>query len=96
MSLTPRELELHRQLLAAFNDYVQSNLRWEEKGFYTESKRARKALRQIIDLAYLRWKEIGYVRKGEDTVPEMGNEFFRQIVKKHSKSRSKGDDEEEA
>ena len=58
MSLKPEELELHRQLLAAFNEYIKLNLRWEEKGFRADGKRTRNALRKVMDIAYLRWQEI--------------------------------------
>ena len=58
MSLRPEELELHRQLLAAFNEYIKLNLRWEEKGFRADGKRTRKALRKVMDIAYLRWQEV--------------------------------------
>ena len=58
MSLRPEELELHRQLLAAFDEYIRLNLRWEEKGYRADAKRTRKALRKIMDISYLRWQEI--------------------------------------
>ena len=57
MSLKPEELELHRQLLAAFDEYIRLNLRWETKGYRTDGRRTRKALRKIMDIAYLRWQE---------------------------------------
>ena len=58
MSLNDKEMELHRQLLAAFDEYIRLNLRWEDKGYITDARRTRKALRQIMNVAYLRWQEI--------------------------------------
>jgi hypothetical protein len=89
MSLSPEELALHRQLIAVFNEYIKYNLRLEDKGFYVDTKRTRKALRKLIDVAYLRWKEIDLNRKNIDEVPTMGKEAFRDIVRKNKKAKDK-------
>lgn len=80
MSLRPEELELHRQLLAAFDEYIKLNLRWETKGHRTDARRTRKALRNIMDVAYLRWQEI-VVRMHEMDV-ENDTKFAEKIVLK--------------
>ena len=92
MSLNLKELELHRQLLAAFDEYIRHNLRWEEKGHDVDGKRARKSLRKIIDTAYLRWKEIHNTRTNSDEPLVISNEFFREVVKKNSKISLTGKD----
>ena len=86
MSLTPNEMELHRRLIAAFNDYIVHNLKWEEYGHTQTASKLRKKLRLIIDLAYLRSKEVLYARKGEEQEPVLGKEFFRELVRKHGSS----------
>lgn len=91
MSLTPEEMRLHRQLISAFNDYIKHNLIWEEKRVKRESVRTRAALRKIIDLAYLRWKEVHNARKGNPQDLEIGPEFFRELSKKHKKSNLEED-----
>jgi len=58
MSLRPEEMELHRQLLAAFDEYIRLNLRWENKGYRKDGTRTRKAIRKILDIGYLRWQEV--------------------------------------
>lgn len=83
--MTPTEATLHRQLLEAFDEYIQNNLLWDETGSLQSSVNSRKALRKIIDIAYLRWKEVQIVREGRTDEPQLGNEFFRELVKKHSK-----------
>lgn len=94
MSMTPEELALHRELIAAFNEYIKHNLRWEAKRYDRDAKRTRKALRKIIDIAYLRWKEVHNSREGflkEELV--VTKEFFREVVRKHGKPRSKREDD---
>lgn len=86
MSLTPNEMELHRQLIAAFNDYIIYNLKWEASGRSSTATKLRKKLRLIIDLAYLRSKEVQYARKGEEQDLIIGKEFFRELVRKHGTS----------
>lgn len=90
--MTPEEMTLHRQLLAAVNDYIKHNLKWETKGFRKDSTRARQALRRAIDLAYLRWKEIYNIREGKAENMEIGKEFFRELSKKQKRSKLKGED----
>ena len=64
--MTPKERELHTQLIAAFEEYIRHNLIWEEKGFDIEAKRTRAALRKILDVAYLRWQEVQKSRNGNE------------------------------
>lgn len=90
--MTPEEMSLHRQLIAAMNEYIKHSFNWEARGYRTDSVRARVALRKVIDAAYLRWKEIYNIREGKEEPLEIGKEFFRELSKKHSKSRSKGKD----
>lgn len=78
MSLKKEELELHRQLLAAFDEYIRLNLKWEQKGFRADGRRTRKALRKIMNIAYLRWQEL-LVRLQEMEV-EKGNKRGERFV----------------
>jgi hypothetical protein len=80
MSLRPEELELHRQLLAAFDEYIRLNLRWETKGYRADGRRTRRAIRNIMDIAYLRWQEI-IVRMHEMEV-ENGTQKAEKILLK--------------
>lgn len=93
MSLTPEEMKLHRQLISAFNDYIKHNLRWEEKGYTREAVRTRAALRKVIDLAYLRWKEVHNARKGLPEDLSIAPEFFRELSKKHKKPNRKDEED---
>lgn len=90
--MTPEELALHRELIAAFNAYIKANLIWEDKRYDKEAVRARHALRRIINAAYLRWKEIHNCRVKTQKQQELvvGKEFFRELGKRQS--RKKGGD----
>lgn len=86
--MTPTEKDLHRKMLEAFNEYININLRWEKTRSYMSSVKCRKALRKLIDNTYLRYREIDFVRKGIlDKTPVVGKEMFRDLCKKHKKSR---------
>lgn len=80
MSLRPEEMELHRQLLAAFDHYIKLNLRWEEKGYRVDGRKTRKAIRKLMDVAYLRWQEL-LVRMHEMEV-ENGTKKAEKIILK--------------
>jgi hypothetical protein len=87
--MTPEELELHRKLIDAFNEYIKHNAKWEQKHHDAAARRTRKALRNIIDIAYLRWKEVHNAR-GDKFLKEdlvIGKEFFRELVRRHSNSK---------
>lgn len=71
MSLSDKELEIHRQLLAAFDEYIRLNLRWEDKEHRIDAVRVRKSLRQIMNISYLRWQEVLYRMKDGDEDEEM-------------------------
>ena len=93
MSLSPEELRLHRELIVHFNEYIRHNLRWEAKRKDIDARRARKSLRKLIDIAYLRWRELNNERKKWDEEPlVIAPEFFRQLAKKQWKSKKTGDD----
>ena len=59
MSLTPEEMRLHRLLLKEIDKYIQLNLQWEEKRLITAGRKSRKVLRNVLNIAYLRWQELG-------------------------------------
>jgi hypothetical protein len=63
VSLTPEEMKPHRQLLAAFDEYIKLNLKWEVTGYATEGRKTRKALRKMMNIAYLRWQEVSITIK---------------------------------
>ena len=80
MSLRPEEMDFHRKLLAAMDEYIRLNLTWEEKGGRIHGKKTRKALRKILDIGYLRWQEI-MVRLHEMDV-EKGNKPAKRWILK--------------
>lgn len=78
--MNEKELELHRQLLAAFDEYIRLNLKWEEKGYRTDGRRARKALRKVMDIAYLRWQEL--LHRLHEMDVEKGNKPAERLILK--------------
>lgn len=95
MSLTPEELSLHRQLLAAFDEYIKINLKWEEKNFVADARRTRKALRKVMNISYLRWQEIVvtlhkmYDIPDNEELKEAGIEVIKALnVAKHKNIKS--------
>lgn len=87
--MTPEDLELHRRLLVAFNDYLSYTALWEEKKIDRHAIRARVALRRMIDISYLRWKELNNERKlGQPEELIVGREFFRDVGRSKRKKRT--------